>query len=162
MAIEIERKYKVPGNDWRQSVTKTEHYRQGYLAGCKTSSVRVRITGDEAFLNIKSATLGVRRSEYDYPIPVSDAEEMLGNLCGDTIITKTRYFVPYQGMTWEIDVFDGKNDGLIVAEVELENEDQKFEIPSWIGEEVSDDPRYYNVCLVNHPYCEWGEVTTKK
>ena len=130
---------------------------QGYMSGGEQASVRVRVQGEQAFLNIKSATLGVWRREYDYPIPLHDGEEILDHLCMGPLIEKTRYLVEYAGHTWEVDVFEGDNAGLVVAEIELDSEDQPFEKPPWAGEEVSHDPRYYNVCLVKHPYKEWRD-----
>ncbi len=155
MATEIERKFLVRGEAWRAQAAPGVRMRQGYLSGGGRSSVRVRVQGGEAFLNIKSATLGVSRREYDYPIPVNEAEEMLDQLCAGPLIEKTRYEVVHAGHTWEVDVFEGDNAGLIVAEIELEAEDETFATPAWAGEEVSHDPRYYNVCLVKHPYKDW-------
>jgi len=157
MAQEIERKYLVVNDDWKQQVSRSDYYRQGYLSGSEKSSIRVRIANDRAWLNIKSATLGIQRTEYDYEIPVADATDMAERFCQGAIIEKTRYFVPYDNHLWEIDVFEGANQGLVVAEIELSHEDETFAVPEWIGAEVSDDPRYYNVCLVDHPFCEWGK-----
>ena len=155
MPIEIERKFLLKNDSWRKQADQGKDYIQGYLVGSRHASVRVRIEGDIAFLNIKSATLGVRRQEYEYAIPVSDAREMLANLCEQPLIEKTRYLIQDQDLCWEIDVFKGENEGLVVAEVELESEQQLFASPAWLGEEVSDDPRYYNVNLVKHPYKNW-------
>lgn len=155
MATEIERKFLVSGDSWRQSADVGIHFRQGYLIGAEKASVRIRIEGERANINIKSATLGVRRQEYEYAIPLKDAEEMLDTLCEQPQIEKTRYLVPHEGHTWEVDVFAGDNQGLIVAEIELADEDETFARPEWVGDEVSGDTRYYNVCLVKHPYCEW-------
>ena len=155
MAIEIERKFLLNDESWRKSADAGTRFRQGYLIGAERASVRVRIEGDRANLNIKSATLGIHRQEYEYPIPLDEAKELLDTLCEQPQIIKTRYLVPYGDHTWEIDVFDGDNAGLVVAEVELTSEDELFEHPPWIGEEVSGDTRYYNVCLVNHPYKDW-------
>jgi len=155
MAIEIERKFLLKSDAWRQEADQGCVYKQGYLVGSKQASVRVRIEGDQAFLNIKSATLGIYRQEYEYPIPVSDADELLATLCEQPLIEKTRYHVNYGNHEWEIDVFAGENDGLIVAEVELEHEDSDFDKPTWLGDEVSEDPKYYNVSLVRHPFKKW-------
>jgi adenylate cyclase len=155
MPVEIERKYLLRNDEWRLHVSEGTKYKQGYLVGSKHASVRVRIEGDKAYLNIKSATLGVRRQEYEYPIPVDEANEILTTLCEQPLVEKTRYIAECNGLEWEIDVFEGMNHGLIVAEVELENENQKIELPAWCGKEVSDDPRYYNVNLGKHPYKEW-------
>lgn len=155
MGIEIERKFLLKDDSWREAADEGCQYKQGYLVGAKQASVRVRIEGDKAMLNIKSATQGIFRQEYEYPIPMSDAEEMLSNLCEKPLIEKTRYHVQHAGHEWEIDVFSGDNSGLVVAEVELESEDSTFEKPAWLGQEVSDDPGYYNVSLVRHPYKDW-------
>lgn len=160
MAIEIERKFLVRSDAWRPRAEPGRHYRQGYLSriegsGAARSSVRVRTAGDRALLNIKSALLGIRRHEYEYEIPIADAEEMLATLCVGAVIEKTRYHVRHEGHLWEIDVFEGDNAGLIVAEIELTHEDEAFARPDWLGEEVSSDPRYYNVCLAERPYCSW-------
>lgn len=118
-------------------------------------AVRVRVMGDKGTVNIKKATVAVTRDEFEYPIPVADVEEILDRFCMGHVIEKTRYKLPYAGLTWEIDEFEGANKGLIVAEVELEDEEQAFEKPPWVGEEVSGDPRYLNTGLVRHPYTEW-------
>lgn len=158
MAVEIERKFLVTNDGWRAAVKKSGYYRQGYLANMSgNASVRVRIADDHANLNIKSMTLGVTRQEYEYEIPLQDAREMLDNLCIGPVIEKTRHLVDHGDHTWEIDVFNGDNDGLIVAEIELSSEDESFELPAWAGKEVSDDKRYYNVCLAQHPYKEWKD-----
>jgi len=155
MGIEIERKFLVANQSWREQADKGTLYRQGYLIGAKQASVRIRIEGEDAFLNIKSMTLGVTRQEYQYPIPLSDAIQLLDNLCEKPLIEKTRYKLHYAEHEWEIDVFAGDNTGLIVAEVELRSEHEQIELPGWIGVEVSADPRYYNVNLVKHPYKTW-------
>ena len=155
MAQEIERKFLVVNDDWRAEVARESRFRQGYLSGGKHGSVRVRAAGPRAYLNIKSGTLGISRREYEYEIPVADAEEMLDELCERPLIEKTRYFVPHGRHVWEVDVFEGDNAGLVVAEVELDDVDETLELPAWVGAEVSHDPRYYNVSLVRHPYKEW-------
>jgi adenylate cyclase len=158
MATEIERKFLVVSDGWRGAVRRSARYRQGYLASGPSSSVRIRTSENEAWLNIKGATLGVRRSEYEYPIPLADANEMLDTLCDGAVIEKTRYYVEHEGKLWEVDVFDGANDGLVVAEIELGSENEAFARPDWLGEEVSHDRRYYNVSLVSHPYCSWDRA----
>ncbi|HEY0721467.1 MAG TPA: CYTH domain-containing protein [Gammaproteobacteria bacterium] len=155
MAVEIERKFLVRNERWRNSADGGVHFRQGYLIGSRQASVRVRIEGDRANLNIKGATLGVRRQEYEYPIPLDEANELLDTLCEKPLIEKTRYTLRHGAHLWEIDCFEGENSGLVVAEIELADEHEPFESPEWLGEEVSDDPRYYNVSLVKHPYREW-------
>jgi adenylate cyclase len=155
VAIEIERKFLLKDDSWRQQADAGTAYRQGYLIGAKQASVRVRIEGDKAFINIKSMTLGVSRLEYQYPIPVQDAEELLDTLCDKPLVEKTRYRIQHAGHEWEIDVFEGDNAGLVVAEVELSAVDEQLSLPDWAGIEVSSDPRYYNVNLVKHPYTTW-------
>lgn len=157
MATEIERKFLVRDDSWRDAVSHSVDIAQGYLANTERGSIRVRVSGNQANLNIKSMTLGVRRKEYDYPIPAEDARAMLNELCMRPIIEKTRHYAERNGHTWEIDEFHGDNAGLVVAELELEHEDEVYEPPHWLGEEVSDDPRYYNVSLVDHPYSHWQD-----
>ena len=155
MPLEIERKFLIKNEDWRKQADRGKTYIQGYLVGSRQASVRVRIQGEEAFINIKSATLGVRRKEYEYPMPLEDAREILYELCEQPLIEKTRYLVHDRDLCWEIDVFAGDNAGLVVAELELASETQSYQRPAWLGEEVSADPRYYNVNLVKHPYKDW-------
>lgn len=160
MATEIERKFLLVNDGWKPQADAGVVMRQGYLNTSSSnhqgkSSVRVRIAGEHANLNIKGATLGVTRQEYEYPIPLADANELLDTLADGPLIEKTRYHVRHGTHTWEIDVFAGDNQGLVVAEIELAAADEGFERPAWLGEEVSDDPRYYNVCLVKHPFKDW-------
>lgn len=156
MAIEIERKFLVEDESWKDGSTEGLVCWQGYLASDKTKAVRVRILGEWACLTIKGATTGITRSEFEYEIPVSDAESMM-ELCGDAIVEKIRYRIAHGGMTWELDVFEGANAGLVMAEIELEIECQLFEIPPWAGEEVSGDPRYYNASLSKQPFTTWDK-----
>ncbi len=156
VAVEIERKFLVCNESWRAGAGTGVRFRQGYLIGASQASVRVRIEGEHANLNIKGATLGVRRQEYEYPIPLDEASELLDTLCEKPLIEKTRYTLRYAAHLWEIDCFEGENAGLVVAEIELGDENEPFERPAWLGEEVSGDPRYYNVSLVKHPYREWA------
>jgi adenylate cyclase len=155
MAQEIERKFLVISDTWKNNVTRSVRYRQGYLCGNVRASVRVRLSDGEAYLNIKSATLGVCREEFEYAVPPDDARRMLKALCDGPLIEKTRHFVEYRGHEWEVDVFEGQNQGLVVAEIELSSEDEPFARPGWIGEEVSHDVRYYNTNLVRHPFTLW-------
>ncbi len=155
LAREIERKFLVKNDAWRQHAGAPARMRQGYLNKNGPGSIRVRIAGDQAALNIKSATLGVSRTEFEYAIPMSDAEYILDSLCLKPLIEKTRYNVEYAGHLWEIDVFEGDNAGLVVAEIELDAPEEAFHLPDWAGAEVSHDPRYYNVCLASHPYKNW-------
>lgn len=158
MAREVERKFLVRGDGWREQVSHSEDFRQGYLAGGGRSSVRVREAGGRAQLNIKSATLGVERREYEYEIPLADAREMLAELCDGALIDKRRHWVPHGDHVWEIDEFRGDNAGLVVAELELDSPDERFEPPPWLDREVSHLARYYNVALVEHPYRDWSEA----
>ncbi|MFV1982891.1 MAG: CYTH domain-containing protein [Thiohalomonadales bacterium] len=155
MAVEIERKFLLKNDTWRKNCNVGKKYIQGYLVGSELASVRVRLENENAYLNIKSLTLGVVRSEYEYAIPKTDALELLDNLCVKPLISKIRYDIMFKNKKWEIDVFEGDNEGLVVAEIELDFEEEKFELPKFIAEEVSDDTRYYNVNLVNHPYNQW-------
>ena len=153
MAKEIERKYLVTNQDWRSG--EATEYRQGYLSLDKERTVRVRIAGTAAYLTVKGITRGTTRQEFEYPIPLHDANKMLASLCHRPLIEKRRYRLRHGELDWEIDEFFGDNAGLVVAEVELESEDQAFDRPDWLGREVSDDPRYYNASLVQHPFCRW-------
>jgi len=155
MATEIERKFRMLNDDWKQLVTQETYYCQGYLANSNRASVRIRVAENKAYINIKSASLGIQRTEYEYAISLADGQAMLDQLCTKPLIEKTRYLVVYAGKTWEIDVFYGDNAGLIVAELELNHVDEPFDIPDWVDQEVSDDPRYYNVNLVTHPFKNW-------
>jgi adenylate cyclase len=157
MALEIERKFLVVDDSWRGSVRDSVYYRQGYLNNEIHCSIRVRVCGDRAWLNIKSATIGAARQEFEYEIPIDDAHAMLNTLSRKPLIEKTRYFVEVGSHTWEIDVFEGDNAGLVVAEIELENPDETFEKPGWLGEEVTYDPRYYNTSLSKTPYNSWQD-----
>jgi adenylate cyclase len=155
VGTEIERKFLVRDDDWRAAASPGKRLRQGYLARTAACSVRVRIGGDVAWLNVKSAQPGLTRLEYEYPLPVADAEAMLDSFCPHAPVEKTRYEVSHAGSRWEIDVFEGANAGLVVAEIELADESESFERPAWLGEEVSGERRYYNADLVDHPYSRW-------
>lgn len=155
MAIEIEHKFLLANEDWRNCVSDSIRYRQGYLSSQPTSSIRVRTSNQQAWLNIKSATIGTHRHEYEYEIPLADADEILNNLCRKPLIEKIRYFVIDHGHTWEIDEFEGDNQGLIVAEIELSEIGASFVKPAWLGEEVTQDLRYYNNNLSINPYSSW-------
>ncbi len=150
MGIEIERKFLVKDDSWRAAADDGLECRQGYLAAEKGKTVRVRIMGTEAFLTIKGAMAGISRAEFEYEIPPSDAEALLA-LCGGAVVEKRRHLVNHGGMVWEVDVFGGAHAGLVLAEIELEREDQEFELPGWAGEEVSRDPRYFNAVLAQRP-----------
>lgn len=155
MAQEIEHKFLVRDDSWRKDVYRSVPLRQGYLVSDPICSVRIRIAADKSYLNIKSGTLGVSRSEYEYEIPLADGREILEQLCSKPLLEKTRHFVRYGDHVWEIDVFEGDNAGLIVAEVELAAVGESFARPPWLGEEVSHESRYYNSQLAKHPYKEW-------
>lgn len=158
MAIEIERKFLVVGDAWRAAAAKRVLMRQGYMteAGGRCS-IRVRLQGVEARLNIKAAVVGRARAEYDYEVPVKDAHEMLDTLCVG-LVDKTRHYVHgADGALWEVDEFAGANAGLVVAEIELDDVEQTFARPEWLGDEVTDDHRYYNHALALNPYRDWPE-----
>jgi adenylate cyclase len=154
---EIERKFLVRDTSWKEGA-KGVPYRQGYLAVGPPVAVRVRIAGGKALLNVKRATLDISRDEFEYQIPLEDAEAMLDGLCEGLLIEKMRYKVIYAGVLWEIDVFEGANEGLVVAEIELSDPEQHFEHPPWLGEEVSGDPRYLNTSLSRFPYSQWNKA----
>lgn len=156
MPTEIERKFLVKGDEWRQLGTGTL-YRQGYIPTENGTTVRVRLVGESGYLTIKGLSVGIARAEFEYAIPVADAQQMLDTLCEPPLIEKTRYRLDIEGILWEVDEFAGDNQGLIVAEVELTEETQHLVLPSWIEREVSDDPRYYNVNLAQNPYSNWVE-----
>jgi CYTH domain-containing protein len=154
MGEEIERKFLVTGDDWR-TLAEGLSYRQGFLSTEPARTVRVRVAGDRGTLTIKGITVGARRTELEYEIPLVDAQEMLDTLCMRPLIEKTRYTLTFGAHTWEVDVFEGDNAGLIVAEIELRSEDESFDRPGWLGEEVTHDARYFNANLVAHPYRAW-------
>ena len=154
MGIEIEHKFLVKDDRWRRSVASSSRIAQGYLGGSR-ASVRVRIEDDHANVNIKSRKMGTTRQEYEYPIPLADVQMMMETLTEPGVIDKTRHRVPVDNVVFEIDEFHGDNAGLIVAEVELQSADQTFPRPEWLGEEVTDQERYYNVALARKPYRSW-------
>jgi adenylate cyclase len=154
MAKEIERKFLVRDDSWRSGAPGC-HYVQGYLSRDPERIVRVRQAGTSAFVTIKGVTQGTTRQEFEYSIPLSDAEALM-ELCLRPLIEKTRYVVPYHGKRWEVDEFRGENEGLILAEIELTHEDEPVDLPPWIGQEVSDDVRYSNANLVGNPFTRWN------
>ena len=180
MALEIERKFLVRGDRWRSEAGVGVAMRQGYLRGFGSGRsvaaagsgedttgsgdgaagggavVRVRLTGADAWLTIKGPTEGIRREEFEYPLPPDDARAMLARLCESGIIEKVRYRIEFAGWSWEVDEFLGKNAGLVVAEIELPSEDADPDLPSWVGQEISDDPRFFNSSLSARPYGVWG------
>lgn len=155
MPLEIERKFLVRGEGWRDQGGGIP-YRQGYLSTVPDRTVRVRLVRDKGYLTIKGVSVGATRAEYEYEIPAVEASEMLDNLCERPLIEKTRYRVEYQGLVWEVDEFDGDNAGLIIAEVEIDAEDQAIILPDWVGNEVTGDPRYYNANLITDPFTSWS------
>jgi adenylate cyclase len=164
VGIEIERKFLVIGESWREAAHKVVPMAQGYLndlaamdTGAMKASVRVRIAGDEAFLNLKSRELGHTRQEFDYSIPVEDARGLLALSVGG-MVDKRRHYVQYEGHLWEVDEFLGDNAGLVVAEIELASADAEFAKPDWAGAEVTDSVRYYNLALATRPYSQWTQA----
>lgn len=167
MGIEIERKFLLASDAWRSQISRSQRLVQGYLvsaaavtSGAARSSVRVRIGGDQAWLNIKSSNLGLARQEFEYEVPLADAEAMLVRLC-DGVVEKIRHYVAHADHEFEIDEFFGANDGLVVAELELDSADEAYERPDWLGQEVSSLPRYYNLNLIAHPYSAWNAAERK-
>ena len=156
MGIEIERKFLPASDDWR-ALGEPVLVRQGYLTSDPLRTVRVRIYGDEGFLTIKSKSEGASRGEWEYPIPLQDASELLDRLCERPLVEKYRRRIAHAGFTWEVDEFLGDNAGLVVAEIELPSEDAAFERPDWIGQEVTGDKRYYNSNLIRSPYSTWTQ-----
>jgi CYTH domain-containing protein len=154
MGIEIERKFLVIGDVWR-SLAEGQIYCQGYISTLDKTTVRVRVVGNQGYLTIKGQSTGMTRAEFEYPIPVADAEMILQTLCHPPLIEKIRYRIPLENVIWEVDEFMGENQGLVLAEVELEQEQQSINLPDWIGVEVTEDIRYYNVNLAQHPYRQW-------
>lgn len=152
MGVEIERKFLVQGDGWKTSIGVL--YRQGYLNRDKARTVRVRIAGNAAFLTVKGVSVGATRAEFEYPIPLADAEGLLA-LCDGPLVEKTRHHVSVGDTLWEVDAFAGDNAGLVVAEVELMSEDQPFARPDWLGEEVTHDARYFNSNLAGRPFSSW-------
>lgn len=152
MAVEIERKFLVTGDAWRN--TAAVYFCQGYLNRSKERTVRIRVAGEQGFLTIKGKSSGASRTEFEYEIPLADAKQML-LLCDGPLIEKYRRKISYEGMVWEVDEFLGANEGLVVAEIELESEDQPFTKPDWVGEEVTQDARYYNSNLSANPFNKW-------
>jgi adenylate cyclase len=156
MGVEVERKFLVVGDGWRADVHSATRIVQGYIARTDGAVVRVRIKGAHAYLTLKGVTRGIARSEFEYEIPVGDAEAMLAELTQGPVIDKVRHLVAVGDHTWEVDVFAGENAPLVMAEVELAHADEAFEVPPWAGADVSDDPRYYNANLAEVPYSRWS------
>jgi adenylate cyclase len=156
VGVEIERKFRVVGDAWRAHVLSSSRIVQGYIAQTGAATVRVRIKGDAAYLTLKGRSAGIARSEFEYEIPVPDAEAMLAEMAEGPVIDKVRHLIDVDGHVWELDVFAGDNAGLVMAEVELRSDHEAFTVPDWAGLDVSDDSRYYNVNLARNPFREWG------
>jgi adenylate cyclase len=156
VGLEIERKFLVVKDSWKPNVVSATRIVQGYLAHTDTTTVRVRVKGERAFLTIKGTSTGISRTEYEYEIPVPDAEAMLSEMAQGPVVDKVRHLIEVDGHTWELDVFAGDNAGLVMAEVELSADTEDFTVPEWAGLDVSDDPRYYNVHLASNPFRNWG------
>ncbi|MPQ58271.1 CYTH domain-containing protein [Duganella sp. FT27W] len=154
MGVEIERKFLVQGDAWK-TLGEPVFFRQGYLSSQKERTVRVRIEGDRAVITIKGKSVGAVRGEWEYPIPVQDAAELLDGLCEQPLIEKYRRKITNGAHVWEVDEFLGANAGLVVAEIELGAEDEVFDKPEWVADEVTDDARYYNSNLIRHPFSNW-------
>ena len=153
MALEIERKFLVTKNNWRNG--QGTMYRQGYLNSDENRNVRVRVVDDRGYLTVKGISQGATRVEYEYEIPKAEADAMLDNLCEQPLIIKKRFKIEFKGFVWEVDEFLNENQGLIIAELELESETQTFIKPEWIGVEVTGDPKYFNSNLIHRPYSKW-------
>jgi CYTH domain-containing protein len=156
MALEIERKFLVK-RDRLPALTDPTLIRQAYIPTANGTTVRVRLAGEQGMLAVKTKAVGLTRHEYEFPIPAADAREMFEKVCGTKLVEKQRYLVSHSGMTWEIDIFLGSNDGLVVAEIELTGEDQAIDLPDWAADEVTHDPRYSNFSLATAPYCGWDQ-----
>jgi adenylate cyclase len=157
MGQEIERKFLVTSDSWRAGSTEPgRRLRQGYVSRAPEATVRVRSDGTRGWITLKGKAKGASRAEYEYEIPLADADELLDRLCSGGRVEKTRHLREWHGLTWEIDVFEGDNAGLVVAEVELEREDQPVDLPGWVGLEVTEDHRYANSSLAERPYRSWG------
>ncbi len=156
MSVEIERKYLVKNDNWKNEVKESQHITQGYIKS-EDATVRVRCYRDDctAEITVKGKRNGISRLEFEYDIPYSDAREMQEKLCQNNLVEKTRHLIKYKGMLWELDEFHGENEGLLIAEIELLNEDQEYELPDWIGDDVSDKNRYRNSRLISKPYKCW-------
>lgn len=154
MGVEIERKFLLAGEDWR-ALGEPVLLRQGYLCSDPMRTVRVRVEGGQGTLTIKGKSSGASRGEWEYPIPLDEASELLDRLCERPLVEKYRRRIVHAGHTWEVDEFLGENRGLVVAEIELSSENETFDLPGWIGAEVTDDPRYFNSNLIRHPYSQW-------
>ncbi len=159
--VEIERKYLVRSDAWRGKVLESEEIRQGYVPMSK-GLLRIRILGGRGFITVKCSRVGISKREFEYEVPKGDADEMLDALCGGRAVSKTRHRIEFRGRKWEIDEYHDDNSGLVVAEIELSAEDEKFMKPPWLGKEVSHDDRYLNSSLFNNPYKNWTAQKTSQ
>ena len=157
MAVEIERKFLLSNSRWRDQVYSKKTIVQGYLSQAPEKTVRIRISNERGIITIKGKSEGNSRLEFEYPIPLNDAKQLI-KLCVQPVIEKQRHLVKHGTKTWEIDEFLGENKGLLLAEIELETSDEPIDLPEWIGREVSHDRRYFNASLATHPYCRWAEA----
>lgn len=155
MAIEIERKFLVINSGWRKQVYHKKNIAQGYLSTNPERTVRIRISNETGIITIKGKSEGVSRAEFEYEVPLDDAQELM-KLCERPVIEKVRNLVKFEGKIWEVDEFSGDNQGLIVAEVELVNEQESVPLPSWVGKEVSTEKKYFNASLIKDPYSQWA------
>lgn len=155
MAIEIERKFLVK-NIPENKIKYSHRIRQGYIVSDKDRAIRIRQKSDDYFITIKGNKTGISRFEFEYPIPKTDAKELFNNFCGSGLIEKTRHYIENDGHTWELDVFHGENEGLVVAEIELGSEQETFSLPKWISNEVTSDKKYYNMNLIKNPFKDWS------
>ena len=155
MPLEIERKFLISNSVWKLKIDAETTIKQGYLSSNPERTVRIRIAGQKGIITIKGKTVNTTRAEYEYEIPLADALNLM-ELCEKPLIEKTRYNVLENGNLWEVDIFDGENKGLIVAEIELESEDQEFILPNWVGKEVSHEAKYYNTSLIKYPFKDWA------
>lgn len=155
MAIEIEHKFLVVSDDWRKSVSKSQRMGQAYLASESNVTVRARIAGSQAWLTLKGASSGIAQLEFEYEVPVADAQQIITELSDSAVIDKTRHTIMHNGHEWVVDEFHADNDGLIVAEIELQSEDEKFDVPGWAGDNVTADYRYRNKYLAHKPFQDW-------
>jgi CYTH domain-containing protein len=154
MPVEIERKFLLKSDKWR-TLGETKFYQQGYLLIDKSKTIRVRTIDNKGFLTIKGASVGICRNEYEYEIPIDDAKMILEMLCEKPLIEKFRTKIELLDLVWEVDEFVGENNGLVIAEVELKNENQKIDLPDWVGKEVTGNHCYNNSYLVKHPFSKW-------
>jgi len=161
MGIEIERKFLIKNERWRSLVETSKSCTQGYVNLKGNGSIRIRIIGDKGFVTLKGPREGIRRSEFEYEIPVADATILLDSFCDAAVISKIRHELTYEGNLWEIDEFSGENNGLLIAEIELESEHQTVSLPDWVGKDVSEDERFFNAHLAKHPISSWSPEASR-